>query len=380
MPSIEELQNDEVQRKILSIGFEFETMQMMSLIREQIFYTQCYYYIIDLKNDHIKITNDVIDKEIGKGDDRVCKMFKDDQEYSKIKLPKNKEHTELHITFHEITSSNNSIENYLRIAIKKFISLFNNAESESVVITNRNYNLYKITKRSSVLMINNVNIYNANWVPQMTFSIKLEDLIDVCSFLCKNLSNIAWNKAIQDSESFMKELDSNSIFLKNWLVITFYILNNCDSNYKCEKTEVLFVPRHYFWEFYPFDESYDERIINISENSLINKLIRNIYKFRMRRSLVYHPLKNRIVQNYNPILEDIIETNDNDEIIKSELEKCSYEITQFKEECDPCVYNTKRIYIDTKKYEMPNSNILIEFRGFLHYFNDMTLNFSNFSE
>lgn len=395
------IRSDDNFRKIYSVGFEFETSQMLSVLNiKDKFITQDYFYVIpkDIDDCHIKLTNDVIDEEIGKhkcsfGD--VYTTKKEGYKYlTKIKMPMNAEHTELHLTYYDIKRSNDFINEYILKSKEILYSLFNNKSTkyliehfkDDVKITNlMSYIEFKdmeCPKKCGVFIMNKINIENCKFVPQMTFSVELKDLLDVCnSLVIDTVCYSYWNYSVNNAKDLMKKLKIKSDRLLGFLSLAYFILDNSDENYKCKKTELCFIARHYFWEFYPYSEEYDSVLKSfvINDNSKISILIRNIFKFSQRKTLKYVNVFNRIVQNFNPLLEDIMEYDEiHEKDILNDISNLDFKVDMFEKEIYPCKYDTKSIFVDTKKYQLIKRKIeneekeliLIEFRGFLHYFKD----------
>lgn len=388
---------------IESLGFEFETCNIVSVQKQNNDYIpQDYYYVIPIKvnGTNVTLTNDVIDDEIGKGEDKTLPLYKNGNIIGNIKRPKNAEHAELHITFPKIVASENCINEYLKKSASVFTKLFDNKHGETlelqvsegkkkfigiVHIENDKEDHIEVynKKECALLMKNNIAFKDAVWVPQMTFGIKLSNVIETIEFLSRNTSyheilvdEINKNKNLLDSiDSYYKELHS-------WLVLASLILRAEDENHHSEKTRVHFVPRHYFWEFFPF--SGDTKLFEWSKNktSSIARLINTTFLFSNRKPLVYQSKLHQLIQNFNPVHEDIIEYNDFDlNNIKEEIERTSNILSSKIHINNTKKYGIKKLFIDTKKYQLieagVNPTILIEYRGFLHHFPDSVISFNN---
>jgi len=395
-------------KKILSLGFEFETMDMISVEKDGYDYTpQNYYYVIpiDVDGTHVKLTNDVIDKEIGKGKAEVQPLYKNGNYFGNLTRPMNAEHTELHITFPIITKSENCISEYLERSKETFHKLFHYNEEDilQIKINQQHRNIVKILelvtseedhidvftrKQCGLFMKNNVLFENACWVPQMTFGLRLSNVAEVCEFLCRGTPFhslfIEHNKMVKE---LLEDLDIFSEQLHGWFMLVSFIFRNIDENYYGEKTHITFVPRHYFWEIYPFGE-YDSTILDHfsseeKRDTPIGKLIINIFRFRERQSLVYRSKKHQICQNRNVIFTDII---DYDETKELEILQCIRESANIINSNDEDIthdnFGIKYLFVDTKKYQIIEPTvicgdpiILIEYRGFLHHFNHSVIMF-----
>lgn len=394
---------------IQSLGFEFETMDMISVQKEGYDYTpQDYYYVIpiDVDGTHVKLTNDVIDKEIGKGKMETRMLYKNGIYFGNLSKPVNAEHTELHITFPTITRSDNCVSEYLQTVSKIFHKLFHYKEDEilQIKINQQHRNIVKILelvsseedhidvfakKQCGLFMKNGVMFENACWVPQMTFGVKLSSVVEVCEFLSRDTYfHSLFMEHNQKIKETLEGLDIFSRELHGWFLLVSFVFANMDEHYCGEKSHISFVPRHYFWEFYPFGE-YDSTILEYfstdeMKSTAMGKLVVNIFKFRERQSLVYHTRKHQICQNRNVVFTDII---DYDTSKEDEIAQCIREtpnvIGSNDEDTFEHNFGIRYVSVDTKKYQIieptcisGNPVILIEYRGFLHHFPNSYVQFS----
>lgn len=306
---------------ITSIGFELETNDMISLLKlnDTKYRELRYHEVIDI-SDVMTLTNDSSDfietHNVIYHNDRI-----------KIKITSEDEHTEFHMTFKQIKPSSNIIIEKFKESSEIIQRWFNHASCEYV----GERCLY-----NGVLFCNpNKTISNAKFVTQMTFGVKLENLIQVCDYILRNqMVYFIWQNRMSEIEVFITLCNISSDKLKNWIRIAYYCLEDTNSLMQIDKLCLSFIPRHFFYEFFPHD------CVNPSFYEYISYYLHS--KFTKYRKIAQLINSCRKLKGINI---DYTNTRINDVKQKDMIGKQKLEIKSFK-------------------YKFDGENVLIEYRGF----------------